>query len=51
MRMPNTKLAVIQTAKLRDYLLSPMHPVGRFKAVFFHSLGYEAQSWERLAAR
>ena len=43
-------LAVIPAEKLRDYLLSPTHPVGRFKAAFFGGLGYGAESWPRLAA-
>ncbi len=42
MRMPGAERAVIDSAKIRDYLLSPSHPVGRFKAVFFASLGYTA---------
>ena len=35
--------------KLRDYLLSPSHPVGRFKARYFRSLGYTPDDWESLA--
>ena len=38
--VPNPDKAVIDPAKLRDYLLSPAHPIGRFKAIFFVSLGY-----------
>ena len=38
----------IDPAKLRDYLLSPVHPVGRFKAVFFAGLGYSANQPEVL---
>jgi hypothetical protein len=37
--LPEGSRAVIEPAKLRDYLLSSSHPVGRFKAVFFHALG------------
>ena len=48
MRLPNSDRAVIDTAKLRDYLLSTSHPVGRFKARLFESLGYSADNWERL---
>ena len=33
---------------MRDYLLSPIHPVGRFKAVVFHTLGYTPDAWEQL---
>jgi hypothetical protein len=38
--VPNFDRAVVDPAKLRDYLLSVAHPIGRFKAVFFGSLGY-----------
>jgi hypothetical protein len=48
--LPNAERAVIERAKLRDYLLSRTHPVGRFKATFFRSLGYEARRWKRLEA-
>ncbi|MEE9162591.1 MAG: hypothetical protein V3U35_06420, partial [Candidatus Neomarinimicrobiota bacterium] len=47
-RLPNPDRAVIDAAKLRDYLLSTAHPVGRFKAHFFASLGYSAENWEQL---
>ena len=40
MTLPNSDRAVIEGAKLFDYLLSRAHPVGRFKARFFESLGY-----------
>ncbi len=41
--------AVVDPAKIRVYLLSESHPVGRFKSVFFMALGYSAQAWEKLA--
>lgn len=44
----NALRAVIEPAKLQDYLLSTTHPVGRFKAAFFGALGYEATAWQRL---
>lgn len=50
MRLPNSDRAVIDSAKIRQYLLSTSHPVGRFKARFFESLGYSTDSWERLEA-
>jgi len=31
-------------------LLSPEHPVGRFKAAFFARLGYQRLDWTRLEA-
>jgi hypothetical protein len=46
--IPNRERAVIDPAKLRDYLLSRFHPVGRFKSVFLHRLGYTSEQWEIL---
>ena len=46
----NADQAVIEPQKLRGYLLSRTHPVGRFKAIFFRSLGYSASRWQRLDA-
>ena len=46
--LPEVERAQIDPAKVRDYLLSPVHPVGRFKAVVFHALGYKADEWEKL---
>jgi hypothetical protein len=40
--------AEIDPAKIRDYLLSPTHPVGRFKAPFFAALGYTQNEWHVL---
>lgn len=40
MKLPNGNHAYIPPEKLRDYLLSPTHPVGRTKARFFQSLGF-----------
>jgi hypothetical protein len=48
MHLPNRDHAVVDEAKVRDYLLSPSHPVGRFKAVFFHALGFSQQDWTAL---
>lgn len=42
--------AVVDADKIREYLLSDAHPVGRFKAAFFAELGYSAAEWEVLAA-
>ena len=46
--LPNADLAVIDPAKLRDYLLSTEHPHGRFKARFFGALGFAADRWYEL---
>jgi hypothetical protein len=48
MTIPKADRATIDPAKLRDYLLSDTHPVGRFKAAFFRALGYSTDTWERL---
>ena len=48
MRLPHLDRAVIDPAKLQDYILSTAHPLGRFKAHFFASLGYSAENWEQL---
>jgi hypothetical protein len=48
--IPNPERAVIDSAKLRDYLLSRSHPVGRFKAAYFASLGYTQERWQDLEA-
>jgi hypothetical protein len=47
-RLPNAELAVIDDAKVRDYLVSSSHPVGRFKSVFFAALGFTSANWEVL---
>ena len=50
MALPNFAEAVVDEAKLRDYLLSETHPLGRFKAKFFAGLGYSSQNWEAFRA-
>jgi len=35
--------AIIPRTKLRDYLLSPRHPIGRFKSAFFLLITHVAQ--------
>lgn len=48
MNLVNADRAVVEPAKVRDYLLSTEHPVGRFKAALFVALGYSADRWELL---
>ncbi|MGZ5445983.1 MAG: DUF6883 domain-containing protein [Thermoanaerobaculia bacterium] len=50
MKIPGANKAMVDPAKVRDYLVSPEHPVGRFKAVFFASLGYSRANWPALQA-
>lgn len=46
--LPNAHQAIVDPSKVRDYLLSPTHPIGRFKATVFNALGYTAQDWQLL---
>ncbi len=48
MKVPGAERAFVDPAKVRDYLLSPAHPVGRFKAQVFLSLGYTQLRWDVL---
>lgn len=48
MKVPNAQSAQIDRAKIEDYLLSPFHPVGRFKSVVFNALGYSRDAWRQL---
>ena len=48
MRLPNPDRAVVDPAKVRNYLLSPDHPIGRFKAAAFAAAGYHRDRWQRL---
>ena len=48
MNLPAADRALIQPEKLRDYLLSTEHAVGRFKAAFFSGMGYSRQDWRQL---
>ncbi len=48
MLVPGGERALIDEAKLRDYVLSSEHPIGRFKARFFIALGFSASNWPLL---
>lgn len=50
MPVPGAERAIVEPRKIRDYLLSATHPVGRFKAAFFSSLGYTSEDWGQLAS-
>jgi len=45
MKLPNSQKAVVDERKVREYLLSSSHPVGRFRATFSGSIGFPAESW------
>lgn len=46
--LPHPDNAIIEPEKIRGYLLSPNHPVGRYKAAYFRSLGYSQENWQDL---
>ncbi len=48
MTLPNVDRAVVEPAKVRDYLLSAEHPIGRAKARFFKMLGFARARWPEL---
>lgn len=48
MKLPNAEQAIVDPPKVRDYLLSPEHPVGRAKARFFVALGFSLVAWPAL---
>ena len=48
MMLPGAERAVVDPAKVRDYLLSFEHPVGRSKARFFAALGFSRAAWPEL---
>jgi|ERR1041385_642892 hypothetical protein len=50
MHLPHPEAAVVESAKVRDYLLSHEHPIGRFKAVVFEAVGYHREAWHILQA-
>ena len=45
MKIPGAERAILDAAKVRDYLLSPEHRVGSAKARFFTQLGFDRQNW------
>jgi hypothetical protein len=44
-KIPGAERAIVDAAKVRDYLLSPEHRVGSAKARFFTQLGFEQRNW------
>lgn len=49
MKLPNAARVLVPRSKIHGYLLSPTHPEGRHKAVFFRALGYNQGNWRMLA--
>ena len=50
MRVPGADRVRIDERKIRGYLLSPTHPVGRFKARVFAALGFDETNAEAFVA-
>lgn len=48
MKIPGAENAIVDVAKVRDYLLSSEHRVGSAKARFFAQLGFEQANWDVL---
>jgi hypothetical protein len=49
MRLPNAHLAVVERAKVAEYLLNPRHRYGGSKARFFLEFGFQMDDWEVFA--
>jgi hypothetical protein len=49
MKLPGVERAVIDPGKIRDYLLSNEHLIGRHKAAIFRGMGYSREDWQQLA--
>lgn len=48
MKLPNSRLALIDREKVTEYLLNPEHPDNGGKAAFFVALGFSSDGWETL---
>ena len=49
MKLPHADQAVVEPAKILDYLLNSAHRYGASKAQFFTEFGFRLEKWERLA--
>jgi hypothetical protein len=49
-KLPAADRAVVDERKVREYLLSHSHPIGRFKAAFFARAGFRAENWHEFAS-
>ena len=45
-KLPYAERAIVDAEKLKGYVLSSSHPVGRFKAAIFRKFGYSIENWE-----
>ena len=46
MKLPNVKNAIVEKAKIMDYLLNMEHQLGGSKARFFKEFGFGMDDWE-----
>jgi hypothetical protein len=49
MKLPNGDKATVDERKVRGYLLSQSHPIGRFKARVFAAVGFGPGNWQLFA--
>lgn len=49
MKLPNAQLAIVERAKIVEYLLNPAHPDNGGKAPFFMALGFSMEGRENFA--
>ena len=49
MRLPNASQALVEQAKIVEYLLNPAHRYGASKARFFAQFGFRPEAWEVLS--
>lgn len=49
MNLPHGEHAVVESDKVRNYLLDVSHPDGFGKAAFFTAMGFKREAWETLA--
>lgn len=49
MKLPNADLAIIEEAKVIDYLLNQKHRFGASKARFFAQFGFRPEKWDRIS--
>src|SRR5919109_89628 len=49
MKLPNAHVAIVEQAKVCEYLLNATHRFGASKARFFISFGFSLDAWEQLA--
>jgi hypothetical protein len=48
MQLPNYEKAVINPQKFTDYILSNSHPIGKYKAAYFKSIGFIKENYHLL---